>query len=386
MVTRRLSVTVLLLPWLALAAPATAAVPTCGGVDATIVDAGEPVLEGTEGDDVIWAGEGDDVVDGQGGNDLICTGGGNDTISGGTGQDRIWPGAGDDAVDGGDFWDWIEFEGSTGVRLDLPAGTVTGEGADTVTGIEHTHGTPYADVLIGDEFDNFFHGGAGNDRLDGGTSEDLLHGEEGDDVLLPRYGDDTADGGAGYDHISYAGHPYGVEVDLVAGFGDSFEPDDRDQLSSFELVTGSSHADVLRGDLGTELRGSGGNDVLRPSGADDLLIGGPGQDAVDFEEAIHTVKASLVTGIATGLGGVDTLVKVEGLFGSPYADVLVGNGLANQLRGDDGADLVRGNGGDDALFGGGGNDELRGGEGRDTCSGGTGFNTASSCERKRDIP
>lgn len=380
----RLAATVLLLPWLALAAPAAAAVPTCAGLEATVIWGEAPA---TEGDDVIWAGDGNDVVDGLGGDDTICTGAGNDTVQGGAGEDRIWPGAGDDIVDGGDFWDWVEFEGSTGVRLDLPAGTVTGEGADTVTGIEHTHGTPYDDVLIGDEFDNFFHGGAGNDRLDGGTSEDLLYGEAGDDVLLPRYGDDTADGGDGHDHISYADHPYGVEVDLVLGFGDSHEPDDRDELSGFELVTGSSHADVLRGGvLAPELRGSGGNDVLRPGSADDLLIGGPGQDVVDFEEAIHTVKASLVTGVATGLGGVDTMLKVEGLFGSPYADVLVGNGLANQLRGDDGADLVRGNGGDDAVFGGGGNDDLRGGEGRDTCSGGTGFNTASSCERQRDIP
>ena len=64
----------------------------------------------------------------------------------------------------------------------------------------------------------------------------------------------------------------------------------------------------------------------------------------------------------------DTLVNVEGVDGSFYDDLLVGNDLHNPLLGNGGNDTLKGGGGDDLLAGGSGADTLDGGEGFDTAS------------------
>ncbi|WP_255646817.1 type I secretion C-terminal target domain-containing protein [Inquilinus sp. Marseille-Q2685] len=53
------------------------------------------------------------------------------------------------------------------------------------------------------------------------------------------------------------------------------------------------------------------------------------------------------SGNATG----DTLVSIEGVAGSRYADTLIGSSTANILNGGDGDDVLRGGGGRDTLTG-----------------------------------
>ncbi len=130
------------------------AVPTCRGMDATIVGSDGPdTLTGTDGADVIYGGDGDDLIVGLGGNDVIC---------GGSGDDEIHAGEGDDIV-GGDAGDDIIF-GSAG-----------------------------ADLLIGAE---------GDDWIDGGSHRDHINGKDGNDVLRGGRGRDRIDGGRGADSIS----------------------------------------------------------------------------------------------------------------------------------------------------------------------------------------
>jgi Ca2+-binding RTX toxin-like protein len=73
----------------------------CGGLEATIVGGptGE-VLNGTNGNDVIFAGGGDDVVNAGNGHDVVCGGFGDDTIDGGNGNDTLHGEDGDDTIDG----------------------------------------------------------------------------------------------------------------------------------------------------------------------------------------------------------------------------------------------------------------------------------------------
>jgi Ca2+-binding RTX toxin-like protein len=92
-----------------------------------------------------------------------------------------------------------------------------------------------------------------------------------------------------------------------------------------------------------------------------------------------------------GMGGDaqgDTLVSIEHLDGSDFADTLGGDDKGNLLRGLDGNDTLKGWGGDDILEGMAGNDVLEGGarsdrssgdrlEGGDWLDGGTGVDTAS---------
>jgi Ca2+-binding RTX toxin-like protein len=76
--------------------------PLCRGRVATIWgSAGDDVLQGTPGTDVIVGFAGADLIDGRGGNDFICGGKGADEIRGGGGTDRIWGNAGHDTLRGG---------------------------------------------------------------------------------------------------------------------------------------------------------------------------------------------------------------------------------------------------------------------------------------------
>ena len=74
-------------------------VPTCGGLDATIVAVAGRRVIGTRGDDVV-AGEGDRIRGG-GGNDDLRGGGGRDQLRGNSGRDRLAGGPRRDRLSGG---------------------------------------------------------------------------------------------------------------------------------------------------------------------------------------------------------------------------------------------------------------------------------------------
>lgn len=90
------------------AARADAAPARCGGLTVTVdlaqgdvPTAGDDVIAGTPGRDVVQAGAGDDVVCGRGGKDVIRLGPGADRGFGGGGADHLAGGAGDDWLEGG---------------------------------------------------------------------------------------------------------------------------------------------------------------------------------------------------------------------------------------------------------------------------------------------
>jgi Ca2+-binding RTX toxin-like protein len=95
-----------------------------------------------------------------------------------------------------------------------------------------------------------------------------------------------------------------------------------------------------------------------------VLDGGGGRDRVAYFLARHDVRANLSTHRASG-EGLDTLVHVEDLEGSPYDDVLVGDARGNDIDGGNGSDALLGSDGGDRLLGGRGDDRLRGGAGAD---------------------
>lgn len=152
-----------------------------------------------------------------------------------------------------------------------------------------------------------------------------------------------------------------------------------DLVIESEAVPVPAHRAIVNGDNGNnalsgtpeddELYGMGGNDTLNGRAGADLLDGGDGSDFAIYTSSPEGVNVSLATG--TGTGGDaegDTLVDIESLRGSPFADTLTGNDANNTLIGD---------AGDDVLNGGGGNDTLTGGAGADVCDGGPGADTIS---------
>jgi Ca2+-binding RTX toxin-like protein len=158
--------------------------------------------------------------------------------------------------------------------------------------------------------------GDGADIVYAGAGNDTVRGEGGDDRLFGMDGRDTVDGGAGND--------------VVAGGAGN------------DLLTGGAGNDVLRGGSGDDLLDGG-------TGAD-RLVGGDGIDMAGYHYSRAAVTVDLAAG--TGRGGEaegDTLVGIENLRGSVFADRLTGDGNANRFEGGGGADLITGGGGADTF-------------------------------------
>ena len=347
------------------------------------------------------ATSGDDVLDGGDGDDLLMGLAGNDTLIGGAGDDQLVGGTGDDILDGGAGSDTVFFEGDDGVVVDLAAGTATGQGNDTLIGIENVVGSDTADTITGD---------AGDNLIEGRGGDDLIAGLDGADVLI---------GGAGIDTVDYSASATGVAVNLQTGAGSGGDAEG-DTLSGFENVIGSDGDDIIFDQTNSGvvniIDGGRGNDRLvklsdTSSLSQDIWIGGTGTDTfvfnfdpgaatrvIDLARGMITVNGDardLLIGIEnveiggdnviTGGGGADTidggggndtadysgsgaavdvsLARGTGLGGDAQGDTLTG---IENLVGSARSDVLTGDAGDNILIGLAGGDELDGGEGSDT--------------------
>ena len=125
-----------------------------------------------------------------------------DTLVGGPYDNEFMGLEGNDTIEGGGgSFDAVLFIYANGpVTVNLTAHTATGEGTDTLIGIEHVHGGPFDDTITGDLNSNLLHGGEGNDIISSLDANDWIFGEEGDDTLNGGNGTaDLVDGGLGTD-------------------------------------------------------------------------------------------------------------------------------------------------------------------------------------------
>ena len=220
-------------------------------------------------------------------------------------------------------------------------------------------------------------GTSGNDTLYGTSGNDTICGLGGDDKIYASAGTDEIDGGTGTDTLTYINAPAGVNVDLYAETGSGWGTQ---QIAGIENVTGSKYVDDLGGDAGNNVlagyqgndkvagkegadteTGGAGNDTLFVLSGDDVLDGSTGTDTVSFAGSTVPVTVNLGTGTASG-PGVVSIVGVERVAGSKYADTITGSNLANVLSGAAGNDKIY------AIDRISGNDKVDGGSGTDTCS------------------
>ncbi|MGQ9370018.1 M10 family metallopeptidase C-terminal domain-containing protein, partial [Azospirillum sp. A39] len=352
---------------------------------------------GGSGADTIVGNLADNLLWGNGGADSLVGGDGDDVLSGGAGADTLSGGAGIDTADYG--------AAGAGVTAGLAGGGGGEAAGDVLSGVENLVGSAHADTLAGDAGANTLYGGGGGDSLVGGAGDDVLSGGDGDDTLAGGAGNDALDGGAGSDTADYGAATAAVVAGLAAGSGGDAAGD---TLGGVENLAGSAFADVLTGDGaanrlsggggGDRLSGDGGDDTLEGGDGDDTLAGGAGSDSLVGGAGIDTADyaasaAAVATDLATASGGDaagDTLVGIENVVGSVFADSVTGDGGANLLAGGSGADVLSGGAGADTLdggadadaldggadadlvLGGAGNDTLSGGGGADTLSGGAG--------------
>lgn len=260
---------------------ASAVTPRCLGTRATIVGtARADLIRGTARADVIAGLGGGDVIKGLGGGDSICGGNGsdkliggdrgdalageagNDALSGGGGSDFFFGGPGNDTFNGGAGIDDTAsyFFAPSGIQADLAAGTATGEGTDTLTGIEDLEGSRFDDTLTGDPNWNFFFPGDGNDIVVGG--------------------------GDMRDLVNFFFSPNAVVVDLTAGTATG---EGTDTLTGIGQVFGSRHDDMIIGDVNANsLYGGLGTDTISGAAGDDKLDGGHGTDTLDGGDGTDT--------------------------------------------------------------------------------------------------
>lgn len=278
---------------------------------------------------------------------------------------------------------------------------VFADGARTVASIINTaaeYGTPNADVMIGDNFNNTLFGLGGNDQLqglggndtlDGGTGADVLEGGTGNDTLIGGAGNDRLVGGAGNDRLeggtgndTYVGVDAGDTVVELAGEGTDLI---QTALAAYVLganlenltFTGTGDFAGTGNELANTLTGGAGNDVLDGGAGTDRLVGGLGNDTYLLDSATDVVVEAAGAGTdSVRYSGSTAYVlanNVENLVFTGTGDAnLGGNGLANVIEAGAGNDTLSGGGGNDTLHGGAGSDTLSGGAGNDTLHGGDG--------------
>ena len=282
-------------------------------------------IQGTSGADYL-VGRDDlaDTIMGNAGNDILIGGGGNDRLEGGAGNDTINGGSGEDTAS------YIDAPSGVTVSLATGAAQATGgAGTDTLIGIENLTGSSHNDSLTGNSAANLLDGGAGADTLIGGDGSDTYYVDNVGDLV--------------------------IETNAVLATGG-----DDTVYSSLAAYTLTANVETLRLVATGAADGSGNslNNTLYAGAGNNVLDGGAGIDTVSYSLAAAAVTVSLASSAAqaTGGSGSDTLVNIENLVGSAYADRLTGDGLANRLNGGAGNDTLNGGAGADTLIGGDGSD------------------------------
>ena len=411
------------------------------------------LIQGQSGDDLINGLDGNDVISGGGGNDTLQGGNGDDRINGGSGSDVLTGGDGVDVFEfsdysSGSFSDQISdlsrddeilflapdegsgLEAITFVGTRVFSGTageirVEDDGIQTFLLLDsdgdgesdqtlvidgafdfesslnangsvslsalapREFGTSADDVFNGDDSDqNYFAGdgndiaytfggndrvdggagndgiilGSGNDFANGGADNDTIYGQDGDDQLYGEGGIDRLFGGDGDDILDG-----GADIDvLVAGNGN-------------DTVIGGDGNDTIYAEGGDDLIfGGAGNDTIFGGAGHDTAEGGAGIDVLVMGDGNDTVAAGLGSDVIYGQAGDDLIFGEAGndtIFGGSGNNTLIGGAGIDVLVAEDGNDAIDGGADNDVIYSFGGDDVVDGGDGSDTIFGGAGNDT-----------
>ncbi|MGB5791917.1 beta strand repeat-containing protein, partial [Poseidonibacter sp.] len=262
-------------------------------------------------------------------------------------------------IDGKDGVDVLDYSNYTANGITVNLGnqneqTIATGDTDQIKDVENLIGGTKNDTITGSDADNSLDGNEGSDRFYGSNGTDIING-----------GVDS-DGTADTDIADYSNMTQKVVVTANGSSYTVLKPDGKsDTLTNIEEIQGSDYKDEMTGDnvvsaddifkggdnsdtlignLGNDkLYGEEGDDTLRGGAGDDYLHGGAdGSDTADFSDATGSgIDVDLSqTGSQTVGGnlGSDTLVDIENVLGSDFADTIAGNDKANTLKGGSGND------------------------------------------------
>ncbi len=285
-----------------------------------------------------------------------------DTLIGGAGNELFRGKAGNDLIDGGAGLDRSDYfwDVNTGITVNMQAGTVDGRdptdasvGHDTLRSIEMVQGTNLDDLYNATGFS----GTSANAGSDGQWNQ--FEGNGGNDTII----------GNGATSISYSFSSTAVDVNLGSGQAKALDPANQtgelaqivgnDTFSGVYQVVGSALGDKLTGGGAGRTEGAGAYEIFRPGAGNDTVDGQGGWDAVIYSDATSGITADLnlaTAQVQDGMGGTDTLVNIEGVFGSKFNDVLQGSDANNNpfktetFAGGMGNDTIDGRGGFDKVY------------------------------------
>ncbi|MDW8314735.1 MAG: calcium-binding protein, partial [Rhodovarius sp.] len=350
-----------------------------GGNDTLFGGAGNDTLQGGPGEDVLYGGPGADRLEGGAGNDQFVIEDAGDVVVElpGEGLDTAWVG-----VNGWTLSPHVEIG-----RLFGTATALSGSAGDDVLVANQSLASALAGLGGNDEL----WGSPFADTLSGGDGDDILRGQGGADVFIGGAGNDqfvVMDPAATIEEL--AGGGYDIAWVAVSGWTNAPHVEvARLAAPGAVLLTGSAMgedlvanpeaASTLRGMGGDDvlwgspfadrLEGGDGDDILRSQGGADTMIGGPGNDQfVIFDPAAVVIEQADegydMAWIGTSGWVMPGHVEVGRLFGT--ADSLTGSALGeNLVANPERGSLLIGMGGNDILWGSPFADTLVGGEGDD---------------------
>ena len=365
-----------------------------GGNDRLFGGAGNDRLDGGRGNDRLFGGTGSDTLLGGTGNDLLDAGpgtysdflfggSGNDTLIGYAGADRLEGGDGDDIIDGGTDNDFISGGAGDNTLIGGPGDDNMVGGAGTLTIFYGGYG---ADTMFGGDGFNIFHPTLGGPRIDTSGQDFIVF------AGMPQA--DTVVGSSSINAINdvtYETAQAGVVASLSANFTSvSAGEAEGDVFFNIHSLSGSAFDDTLYGsetgsvnligeggndtlialhglnglygrDGADKLTGGDGDDFLEPGQGTDTVDGGDGSDIVSYADSLSAVDVSIPDGFFGGGAAGDTVINIESVVGSDFADTLR-CGVGGFAGGFAGNDILKGGA---ALNSTGDGGTLRGHEGAD---------------------
>lgn len=223
-----------------------------------------------------------------------------------------------------------ELGDNSGVTVNLLTGSATGVAdgeADRVRNISRLIGSKYNDILIGNNQDNVFDGGAGDDYLAGNGGNNTFFFKE-------NWGKDIVINASGLGTLDFTAITADLRIDLAqAIISDLTNVSGSDcvnlvEFSGIKVIKGGSGDDTFivssAGENRYDLYGHDGNDTFVFSGngsLEGLVDGGAGYNTLDYSTYDSEVVFNLEKLTATGLVRFS---QIHRIIGSNHNDTIIG--------------------------------------------------------------
>jgi Ca2+-binding RTX toxin-like protein len=287
----------------------------------------------------VTATDGNDMMSGDAGDDLMFGGGGND-LMGGDVDPRLGLG---------------EYDVPSAISEDVligDGGQITFQNRRyrsiaTVIGADDT-GTPFNDIIYGDNGNDYIFGGRGDDFLFGGHGKTVTGGVVGayrgptdeaasdNDIILGDNGE-----------ILFA--PYSVEHPENFGIKTLIRTTDTaNDTGGHDYVEGELGADVIFGGV------NGSVDILHGNEGNDVILGDNGELDFALNGDTNLDTLDLIRSYRDGLGGTDIISGDQGddvPIGGTGGDEMYGDNAAASSGAADGEDIMLGDNADIFLIG-----------------------------------